>query len=142
MSRPRYQLSREFPKNIQTSAPKARYGPNGNLGRPDAPADQERGQSDERTEQRTRKNAEQNRAPSQERADGREKFQVAASHRFARNLKFAHHAGDLLQLVESDFFSLDRDPVVMKSQIVFPKERPSTTASSQCKISRSLSREK
>src|SRR5438477_544298 len=45
-----------------------------------------------------------------------EQIQVAASHRFARNFQLTHHAGNLLQRVERNFFALERDPIVMKTQ--------------------------
>ena len=87
------------------------------LGRPDALADEQRRQADERPEERAGKDAEQDRAPAQEGADGREEFQVAASHRFARNLQLAHDAGYLVHGIEQDFFVADRDPVVVKAQV-------------------------
>ena len=56
-----------------------------------ARSDQEqRRQTDERPQQRTGENAEQDRAPSQKCADGREEFQIAPPHGFTRNLKLAH----------------------------------------------------
>ena len=46
----------------------------------------------------------------------REEFQVAAPHRFARNLQLAHHAGDLSQRVElQDFVRADGHAVVVET---------------------------
>ena len=81
-------FAEEHPKQ----SAKGEIGSERQLGRPDPLADEQRHQTNQRPEERAGKDAEQNRAPSQERADGREEFQIAASHRFARNLKLAHHA--------------------------------------------------
>ncbi len=84
---------------------------------PDAFADHHRRETDDRSDERTGEHAEQNRLPAEERADGREKFQVATAHRFPRNFQLAHDAADALERVERDVFAADLDAVVMESQV-------------------------
>ena len=57
-----------------------------------------------------------NGAPAEKCADRGEKFQISAAHRFARNLQFAHDAGDAIDLIERQCFLADRDAIVVTLQ--------------------------
>ena len=90
-----YQRRTISPKNIQASAPNARYGPKGSL------ADQTGFPTTSVTKPITEprsdpaNKAEQNRAPAKKCADRGEKFQVAAAHCLARNHQLARDAGNV-----------------------------------------------
>ncbi len=90
------------------------------LGRPDAFADNQRHQSNDRTNHRACENTEKDCAPSEKCADGREKFQVAAAHGFARDLKLAHHPSDLIERIEDKLLLSNSHPIVIKFQRNFP----------------------
>ncbi len=81
----------------------------------------------QRSQQRSRKNAEQNRAPSQERTNRRQKFQITAPHRFPRNLKLAHHSRYLVHIIQQRPLRLRPRPGCNESGDRFlPDSRPST----------------
>src|SRR4029077_7107169 len=62
------------------------------------------------------KKTEQYGAPSQKCANRGEEFQVAATHRFARNLELMHDAGNFGEIVEHKFIAFYGDAIVMKVQ--------------------------
>src|SRR5437762_2082341 len=92
-------------------------GAEGQLRRPDALADNEGKQTDEGPDQRTREDTEQDSAPPEKRSNAREKFEIAAAHRFARNFQLADDTADSIERVEGELFGAEVHPVVMKPKI-------------------------
>src|SRR5581483_2448172 len=67
-----------------------------------------------RTGERTGEDRKQNGAPAEERADAGEKFQIAATHGFARNDELARGAGNFGDVIELEGAAFDRDAIVVK----------------------------
>src|SRR5438876_6234636 len=86
------------------------------LCRPNTLPHNERDQADNRAKKRSGEETEQYRAPSEKCANRREKFQVATSHRFARDCELARHAGNLRDVIKRQDLAFHTDAVIMKIQ--------------------------
>src|SRR4051812_40093241 len=82
--------------------------------RPDALPNDQGHKPDHGSDKRSREDAEENGAPAEKSPDRSQELQIATPHGFARNLKLAHDAVDLVNGIENELLSLHGNSIVVK----------------------------